>query len=257
MKKIMLGAVALVAIGVGPALAADLPAKVNTKAPVAAPIYDWSGFYIGLDGGGGWARKCWDLTNNGGAALTTSFREGCGNASGGMFGAQVGYRWQTAAWVFGLEAKGDWANYRGSNVSLFYPAGSVTDQSKVNAMGLFTGQVGYAINNILLYGTGGAAVAADKYYGMGTASGIAFDTASETRVGGYAGFGIEVGVTPNFTVGAQYGHAFMGSNTLNFTSTGVRIPAGVFSRTDSIKQDMDIFTVRVNYKFGGPVIAKY
>ena len=61
-----------------------------TKAPavVAAPIYDWSGFYIGVDGGGGWARKCWDATSIGGGGIVTvitpAVHEGCSTASGGM-----------------------------------------------------------------------------------------------------------------------------------------------------------------------------
>ena len=248
--------------GIGAASAADLPARMYTKAPavVAAPIYDWSGFYIGVDGGGGWARKCWDATSIGGGGIVTvispALHEGCSTASGGMVGAQAGYRWQRSAWVFGLEAKGDWANYRGSNPSLFLgPA--VTDQSKVNAIGLFTGQIGYAINNVLIYGKGGAAVAADKYYGIFTVPGTAFDTASETRVGGYAGVGVEFGITPNVSVAGEYGHAFMGSNSVNFTATGLTAPVGTFSRSDRIQQDMDIFTVRVNYRFGGPVVARY
>ena len=63
MKKILLGTVALVALGMrAPASAADLAARPYTKAPppMIAAIYDWSGFYIGLNGGGGWSHKCWD-----------------------------------------------------------------------------------------------------------------------------------------------------------------------------------------------------
>ena len=116
---------------------------------------------------------------------------------------------------------------------------------------------GYAINNVLIYGKGGAAVAADKYYGIFTVPGTAFDTASETRVGGYAGVGVEFGIIPNLSVAGEYGHAFMGSNTVNFTATGLTAPVGTFSRSDRIQQDMDIFTVRVNYRFGGPVVARY
>jgi outer membrane immunogenic protein len=257
MKRLALSVSILVASVVG-ASAADLAPRPYTKAPppIVAPIYDWSGFYIGLDGGGGWARKCWDISQNGAALIVPAFREGCSSASGGMAGAQAGYRWQSAAWVFGVEAKGDWANLRGSNTSLFYGP-VVTNQSRVNGIGIFTGEVGYAVNNVLFYGKGGAAVAADKYYGMFTASGTAFDTASETRVGGYVGVGVEFGITPNVSIAGEYGHAFMGSRTLNFTSTGAFIPAGAFSRTDSVTQDMDLFTVRVNYRFGGPVVARY
>jgi outer membrane immunogenic protein len=255
MKKVVFGAFALVAIGAGPALAADLPARVYTKAPQMVAAYDWSGFYIGLDGGGGWGRKCWDISNDSRRVVSPSFREGCHDTNGGMAGAQVGYRWQSAMWVFGLEAKGDWAGYRGSSASQFF--GNATNQSRVDSIGIFTGQVGYAMNNVLLYAKGGAAVAGDKYNGILTNSGLTFDTASETRVGGYLGIGIEVGVTPNVSIAGEYGHAFMGSKSVDFTATGLTTTAGTFSRTDTIHQDIDIFTVRVNYRFGGPVVAKY
>src|ERR1700743_1495499 len=74
-------------------------------------------------------------------------------ATGGLVGGQVGYRWQATNWVFGLEAQGDWADLRGSNTSaLLAPfaapfGGSVANNTKVDAIGLFTGQVGYAWNN--------------------------------------------------------------------------------------------------------------
>src|ERR1700749_1524054 len=65
MKKILLGVVGLFALGAAPALAADLPARTYpAKAPaMIAAIYDWSGFYIGLNGGGGETHKCWDVNN--------------------------------------------------------------------------------------------------------------------------------------------------------------------------------------------------
>ena len=90
--------------------------------------------------------------------LTPSGRcgEGCHDATGGVVGGQIGYRWQSAGWVFGLEAQGDWADLKSSNVSLFIPAW--TNNSKIEAFGLFTGQVGYAWNNVLWYVKGGAAV---------------------------------------------------------------------------------------------------
>src|ERR1700754_4893379 len=90
-----------VVLGVAaPASAADLAARPYTKAPppVVAPVYDWSGFYIGANGGGGWSHKCWDVTNFRGPL--TSVGEGCRTASGGVVGGQIGYRWQTAGWVF-------------------------------------------------------------------------------------------------------------------------------------------------------------
>jgi outer membrane immunogenic protein len=259
MKKILLGVVGLMALGAAaPASAADLPAKVYTKAPaMVAAVYDWSGFYIGANGGGGWSHKCWDVNNIVGIVIAPAFREGCANASGGVAGGQVGYRWQAGPWVFGVEGQGDWAGLRGSFLSspaLLGPFGfPVTDRSRVDAFGLLTGQVGYAWNNVLWYGKGGAAVTGDKYEGIATATGLVFDRATETRWGGVLGTGIEVGFAPNWSVAFEYDHLFMGTRTLNF----VTVPGGIADRSDRIRQDVDLATIRVNYRWGGPVVAKY
>ena len=119
-----------------------------------AAVYDWSGFYIGANGGWGSSRKCWDAVDGAGAFLAN---EGCHDATGGTVGGQVGYRWQTGTWVFGVEAQGNWADFKGSNASLF-ASGIRNESRKIDAFGLFTGQVGYAVNNVLLYVKGGAAV---------------------------------------------------------------------------------------------------
>src|SRR5437016_10557604 len=131
MKRFLLGMMGLAALGVAaPAVAADLPARTYTKAPAyIAAVYDWSGFYIGANGGWGTSRKCWDT--NSGLGGTFVAAEGCHDASGGVAGGQIGYRWQTGTWVFGVEGQGDWARLRGSNASLVTP--TTTDRSKINA----------------------------------------------------------------------------------------------------------------------------
>jgi outer membrane immunogenic protein len=252
--------------GLGVASAADMAVKAPVyKAPPPVLVYDWSGFYIGLNGGGGSTRKCWDL-----AALSAPFGainpapaglvnpnipEGCHDATGGTVGGQIGYRWQSAAWVFGLEAQGNWADFKGSNLNSLagglFVAG-LTDQSKMDAFGLFTGQVGYAWNNVLLYVKGGGAVVADRYNTFIAPLGTPIDSASETRWGGTVGAGLEYGFAPNWSVAVEYDHLFMGSENVTANT-----PAGLFSATDRIHQDVDIGTVRVNYRFGGPVVAKY
>jgi outer membrane immunogenic protein len=259
MKKFLLATVGLVALGIAaPASAADLAPYKKAPPPVVA-IYDWSGFYIGANGGGGWSHKCWDVTSFRGPVA--AFSEGCHDATGGVVGGQIGYRWQSAGWVFGLEAQGDWADLKGSNVSLFIPAW--TNNSKIDAFGLFTGQVGYAWNNVLWYVKGGAAVTDDKYRGTVTATGALFDSASETRWGGVVGTGLEFGFAPNWSIAVEYDHLFMGNDGRNFTSTGVLgaavIPVGGLFRTDSIHQDVDLITARINYHFnwGSPVVGRY
>jgi outer membrane immunogenic protein len=233
-----------------PASAADLAARPYTKAPppVVAPIYDWSGFYIGANGGWGSSRKCWD-------DITVAFAaEGCHDATGGVAGGQIGYRWQTANWVFGLEGQGDWADLRGSNISLAFPA--FTNHSKIDAFGLFTGQVGYAWNNVLFYVKGGGAVTDDRFNVTTTFGNVlSATTADQTRWGGTVGAGFEFGFAPNWSAGVEYDHLFMQDKTLTFNT-----PAGAFFSTERIRQDVDLVTVRVNYRFGGfgaPVAARY
>src|SRR5215475_2676963 len=92
-KTLLLAAVSLVALSAAaPAVAADLAARPYTKAPPAmvAAIYDWSGFYIGINGGGASSHTTWDFIGVG--------REGSHDATGGTVGGQIGYRWQSGQW---------------------------------------------------------------------------------------------------------------------------------------------------------------
>jgi len=251
MKKILLGSVGLVALGLSaPASAADLAARPYTKAPppMVAAIYDWSGFYIGANGGGGSAHKSWDFVDPATGLLVA---EGSHNATGATAGGQIGYRWQAASWVFGLEAQGNWADFSGSNISLSQvsalTATPTSNRSRIDAFGLFTGQIGYAWNNVLAYVKGGGAVVGDKYDIFDVPTGALLASARETRWGATVGAGLEVGFASNLSVGVEYDHLFMGHRNITFTD----------GFTDRISQDADIGLVRLNYRWGGPVIAKY
>jgi outer membrane immunogenic protein len=242
----------------GAASAGDLAARTYTKAPpMVAAVYDWSGFYIGLNGGGAGSHGCWNLISAAGVAFPAAPSEGCNTATGAVVGGQVGYRWQSANWVFGVEAQGDWANLKGSNASL--TAGiPYNNQTKVDAIGLFTGQVGYAWNNALVYVKGGAAVTDNSYsssFPVGNifaAAGVPFHSASDTRWGGTVGVGLEYGFAPNWSVAVEYDHLFMGNPSIVFPTSAIAV-----TRTDTISQDVDMGTVRLNYRFGGPVVARY
>src|SRR5882757_5376487 len=116
MKGFLLASVAVAAFGIASqASAADLAARPYAKAPppMIAAIYDWSGVYIGANGGGGFSRNCWDIVGAAGVLLP----EGCHDATGAVAGGQIGYRWQASSWVFGVEAQYDWSDIRGSVVS--------------------------------------------------------------------------------------------------------------------------------------------
>jgi outer membrane immunogenic protein len=234
------------AVGVGAASAADLAARPYTKAPMMAAMYDWSGFYIGGNGGGGSTRDC--RTN-----ITAPLVFGCHDATGGVAGGQIGYRWQSGAWVFGLEAQGDWADLTGSAISLL---GTNNVRSKMDSFGLFTGQVGYAWNNALVYVKGGAAITSNRYDFTTLATNTVISTASDnSRWGGAAGVGLEYGFTPNWSVALEYDHLFSGSNNnLIFTTVATGVPIAATFRSGG---DTDLGTVRINYRFGGPVVGRY
>jgi outer membrane immunogenic protein len=123
MKKLALAALGLTA-SVVCASAADLAARPYTKAPVpvVAPIHNWGGFYVGVNGGGGAAHQCWTETGVGSifgfVNRNNAPSEGCHNATGGTVGGQIGYRWQASNWVFGVEAQGNWANFNGANFNV-------------------------------------------------------------------------------------------------------------------------------------------
>jgi outer membrane immunogenic protein len=251
-------ALVILAGGAGTASAADLSARTYTKAPVfVAPLYDWSGFYLGVNGGGGSSHDCWSITSVAGTAVAPPVSEGCHSATGGLVGGQVGYRWKSASWVFGIEGQGDWADLKGSNASLTAVI-PYTNQTKVDAIGLLTGQLGYGWNSALVYVKGGAAVTDNTFsssFPVGNVfapAGVPFNAASSTRWGGTVGTGVEFGFAPNWSVAAEYNHLFMGHPTVTFAPTATAV-----GRTDTIGQDIDMGTVRLNYRFGGPLVAKY
>ncbi len=122
--------------------------------------------------------------------------------------------------MFGLEAQGDWADLKGSNLSILVP-GLFTNESKMDAFGLFTGQVGWAANNVLFYVKGGAAVTNDHFRITSHPPGRRLPTSSDdTRWGGTVGAGLEFGFAPNWTAGIEYDHLFMQDRTVTLVAPG-------------------------------------
>ena len=250
MKKILLGTIGLVAMA-APALAADLPVKAPP--PYVPPMYNWSGFYIGANGGWGMSENCWDVVTVAGAV----FSDHCHDKSGGIVGGQIGYRWQLPNnhFVAGVEAQGDWANLTQSHISFFDP--TLTLSNKLDGLGLFTGQFGFAYDTWLWYVKAGGAVTSNTFSVSSTFGGVGFASVNSTRWGGALGTGFEYGFTPNWSVGVEYDHLFMGSSDFVFPIAN-HILAGSFNR---IRDDVDMITVRVNYRFdwgaGAPLVARY
>jgi outer membrane immunogenic protein len=207
----------------------DPAAFTNGKS--ADPIYNWSGFYIGMNGGWGSSRNRYEWTGPGLFAL------GYGaDATGGTIGGQIGYNWQAGSWVFGLEAQGNWADL---SKSYYHPTDLWSVGSKVDSIGMFTGRIGYAANNALFYVTGGAAVVNNDAWAA--YRNVNFAEASNTRWGGTVGVGLEYGFTPNWSFGVKYMHAWLGNNDYAWACTSC-----INNWTNlHATQDLDLVTLRL------------
>ncbi len=153
----------------GAAAAADLsrPPPYYPKAPIVAPLYSWTGFYVGVNGGGAFGSSKWDSTN--------SF-----NIDGGLIGGTAGYNYQVGQAVFGVEADIDWADISG-NTTTACPLGCKTSD---NWLATVRGRLGYAADRFMPFVTGGAA------FGDIRASTPGFPTASATNAGWTLGGGL-------------------------------------------------------------------
>lgn len=196
MKKILLTTTGLIALGMAPAIAADLPAGPYTKAPAAIAINNWTGFYIGAMGG--YAKE------------NTSAIAGL---SGGFAGGTAGYNWQTGNVVFGIEADAAWSDV-GSTLGI---AGIAAASDKIRDMGTVRGRIGYAFDQVLVYGTGGYAWADTR--ATATVLGL---TASQSQVlnGWTAGAGVEVMFAPKWSLKAEYLYRSFGNTNFFNVPTG-------------------------------------
>ena len=231
-------------LGVGAASAADLGARPYYKAPAyAAAVYNWTGFYVGVNGGGGMGRSKWQYALVPNPAFNTNH-----NTSGAMAGGQVGYNWQADAWVFGLEADGDWANIRGSR---FCPNPAFVCATNTRDLASFRGRVGYTASNVLFYGTAGFGYSNNRYSALinGNPGAGLIGFYSNDRWGYAAGAGIEWGFAPNWSAKVEYMHYGFDTDRAPAASLG----AG----TAALKLDIDTVKAGVNYRFNGPLVARY
>jgi outer membrane immunogenic protein len=249
-KLIVSAVVAISAIlGISAAAAADLPARTYTKAPVApaAPVWSWTGLYIGGNVGGAWARSDVTDVNAFAAGATPGTVTGI-RKSGFLGGGDVGYNWQMGQFVFGLEGDGGWMDI--GRQTLLTGTGSNTMVGLNGAAyGDVTGRIGFAWDRALFYAKGGYAI-------LGTQN-VFSTTAGFTRAGtnnnnsGYTiGGGVEYKFTPNWSAKVEYMYYDFGHD-LNFSLTPPAFPFIQTLRIDTVKFGL-------NYAFGGgPVVAKY
>jgi outer membrane immunogenic protein len=218
------------------ASAADMPSPVY-KAPVPV-TYNWSGVYVGGNVGGARQNNCWTFVG-----FFPNVDEGCHSSNGVTAGGQVGVNLQSGRFVLGLEASGNWADLEGGSVSLGFPI--FTNETRTDAIGLFTGRVGAAWDNWLFYAKAGAAVTRNEYRSFVTAAPAVVDSQRATRWGWTAGGGIEFGFAPNWSAAVEYDYVDTGSQTSNIT-TGLACAPPC---TDAISQRIHMGTLRLNYRF--------
>ncbi len=241
MKKLLLSTVAIAALSAGSALAADLPARTVHKAAAPAMVaaaYNWSGFYLGVNGGYGWSTSDW--VSVGGANAHPDGR-------GGLFGGTIGVNWQMSNIVLGIEGDYDWARVKGSGP---WTTAGFTAESNMKYFATARGRLGLAANNALFYITGGAAFAGFDYTTTPCVI-VCTGTYNDSRTGWTFGGGIEYGFAPNLSLKAEYLYADFGTRTS---------AAGTLDAVATdLRNQVSVVRGGINYRFGGagPVVARY
>lgn len=248
MKKILLASVAIAALCSAPALAADMPVKAPPIA--AAPVFNWTGCYIGANIGGAWSRKSFaqpgTLEADGGSQTAD------GLAGGGQIGcdAQVNNNW-----VVGVQGMFDGASLKGRNDLVAFPG--ETWNTKIRSFGTVDARLGYLFNpTTLFYGKAGVGWVHDKFtfinpFGGG---GTFTTSANNTRSGFDVGVGLSWMFARNWDFFVEYDHIFLGHKTVNFGGFG----GGTFPVI--IGQSFNKVLVGIDYRFDwgkSPVVAKY
>lgn len=219
--------------------AADIPVKAPTAtAPqYIPPQYNWTGFYFGVAGGGGWG------SSKHTSPLIPIAISGTFDVDGGIVGGTAGFNWQNGPIVFGIEGdlSASWIEGSTRGVSpLFCPPGGAAANcsTELEWLGTVRGRIGPAWGAFLPYATGG--VAFGSVHGS-TDNGR--NSGSDTRVGWTAGGGLEMMLAPNWTGKVEYLYVDLGTEDSLF----IRQP-GAFPFDVSFKAH--ILRAGLNFKFG-------
>jgi len=242
--KAFVGLAAIGALVAGPAMAADLSMPV--KAPPIAQVFSWTGFYIGIDGGGSWGRSK-HVDQITGLDDAPWF-----DVNGGLVGGTAGYNWQMGNFVLGVEGDMSWVGQNGSAVDTG-PGGNPAFSSFTNERWLATvrGRAGYAVNSMLLYVTAGYAAAGVNVGVTSTATGVIIDQATPTRSGWTGGAGIEWGFALNWSAKVEYLYVDLGNTGFVTPNLGPGFNRG------SVPLNDNIVRAGIDYHFGGPIATRY
>ena len=188
MRWRLVAAAAIAVAAYKPALAADLPIP-SYPPPLPVAVYNWTGLYLGVNGGFGTGNSNW---SDGPIGTTGSFP-----TSGFLIGGTAGINYQIGEYVFGIEGDGDWTNLHGNSGSTCGAISAVVTppvscQTQSQWLATIRGRVGYAFDRILLYGTAGAAFG-NIQTGLNPPS--TFD--SSIKAGWTVGGGLEYAFAPN------------------------------------------------------------
>jgi len=227
-------------------MAADLPSRSPPPAFVPPPPFTWTGVYIGGEVGYQFGTTTLSATTNPGEAFIANLPGY--NTNGIVGGAHLGVNVQFSQFVAGVEADIEGAGVQGSNSAL-----GLTYSSRVDVESTYRARLGYAWDRVLLYGTGGLAIADfTNHY----TSALGFDSDPHARFGWTIGGGVEYAITNNWSVRAEYRFtSFGGTNDILANSAAGLINAHLQENDNSVRAGF-------SYKFGEPpppppVVAKY
>jgi outer membrane immunogenic protein len=254
-SKLIAAVTFTVALGAGAASAADLAARPYTKAPAyIEPIFNWSGFYIGGHIGGAWTNQEWINSAN-----TTAFGDlfpgqGFRQRNSGVFGGgQMGYNWQASNYVFGLEGTISGLDNKGTVLNNAFGFGFDNRFSwRTDWMATITGRAGYAVANNLFYVKGGYAGVNNRLSVVDAVPPIGSGSQTQWHNGWTVGAGWEYGITQNWIVGLEYDYAAFEKKSYQLAGAA----PGTYT-FDTRPHDIQSAVVRLSYKFGAPLVARY
>jgi outer membrane immunogenic protein len=225
MKRVLLASVGVMML-VGSAGAADLSPRYQqpyVKAPPMAPVFSWTGFYLGINGGGAFGRSDW-------TSIPGRF-----DVSGGLIGGTLGYNWQTGPVVFGLEGDADWADISGSTAG--GTCAGLPCRTRSDFLATARGRLGYAFDRFMPYITGGVA------FGNIKATYPGFTKVDDTNAGWTVGGGVEFAFAPQWSAKVEYLHVDLGSVDC-VAGTACFLAAG-----DNVNLKEEVVRGGINYRF--------